>query len=80
MPLPPDDFAETGAPFGMYPEVPAALIVTEDLRLWSLKLGLELTPTFAPFATAGESTVGTAGTMGFRPFNDETLSDFPLWG
>lgn len=31
--LPPIGFPATGPPFGMYPDAPAALIVTEGLRL-----------------------------------------------
>ena len=31
--LPPIGFPAAGPPFGMYPDVPAALIVTEGLRL-----------------------------------------------
>jgi len=75
IPLLPDGFP-TGPPLGVYPEAPAALIVTEDFRLCSPSPGAELIPAVAPLI-AGESTVGTAGMMGFRPFTGETVSCLP---
>lgn len=38
---------------------------------------VEFIPVFAPLTIADESTVGTAGTIGFRPFTGDTLSGFP---
>ena len=48
---------------GMYPLVPAALMVTDDLRLCSPCEGVPLTMVGA--------MAGTAGWMGFLPFTGE---------
>jgi hypothetical protein len=61
----------TGPPLGMWPLVPAALMVTEDLRLWSPWAGVPLTMVGA--------MVGTAGWMGFLPFTGEMDELLPWW-
>lgn len=58
----------TGVPLGMYPLAPAALIVTDDLRLWSPCEGAPLTPLL--FTMVG-AMAGTAGLMGLLPFTGE---------
>ena len=72
----PIGFPVTGPPFVMNPEVPAALIVTEVLRLWSPGPEIGLIPA-VPFAMFGVPTAGTAGGMVPLPF---TESDLPCWG
>jgi hypothetical protein len=68
--FPPEGFPPTGPPFGMCPEAPAALIVTEGFRLWSPTPELELAPVL-PLIMVGVPTVGTAGRIGPLPFTEE---------
>ena len=74
--LPPIGFPATGPPLGIYPEAPAALIVTEGLRLWSPTPELELVGVF-PLSIADVPTVGTAGGIGTLPFTGELVSGLP---
>lgn len=74
--FPPDGFPTTGPPFGMYPEVPAALIVTEGFRLWSTSPELKLAPVL-PLIMVGVPTAGTAGRIGPLPFTEEVESVLP---
>lgn len=70
--LPPACFPATGPPFGMYPEAPAALIVTDDLRLWSLTPEVGLKAVF-PLIMVGVPTDGTAGGMIPLPLRESSL-------
>ena len=69
-------FPPVAAPFGMYAETPAALIVTEGLRLWSPRPDVELVGVL-PFTMVGEPTAGTAGGMAILPFTGELVSSLP---
>ena len=65
-----------GPPFGMCPEVPAALIVTDGFRLWSPPPKLEVAAVL-PFIIVGVPTAGTAGGIGPLPFTEAIESDLP---
>lgn len=68
----PAGFPATGPPLGMYPEAPAALIVTEDLRLCSPKP--RVGPMAAlPFTIVGVPKTGTAGGIGPLPFTESVF-------
>lgn len=71
--LPPFDFPATRPPL-MYPEAPAALIVTEGFRLWSPTPEVELVGVL-PLTNA--PTAGVAGGIAALPFTGELLSDLP---
>lgn len=60
----------------MYPDAPAALIVTEGLRLWSPTPELELVGVL-PLTIADAPTVGTAGGIATLPFTGELVSGLP---
>ena len=75
MPFPPVGFPTTGPPFGMYPLAPAALMVTEGLRLWSPEA--EILFAVLPLATLGIPTTGTAGGITILPFTGEMDFDLP---
>ena len=74
--LPPFGFPATGPPLGMYPDVPAALMVTEGFRLCSPGPEVELVGVL-PLTRVDVFTVGTAGGMAVLPFTDEATSDLP---
>ena len=74
--LRPDVFPATAAPFGRYPEAPAALIVTELFRLWSPIPDVELVGVL-PLTMVGEPTVGMAGGIAILPFTGELVSSLP---
>ena len=76
MSLPPVDLPATGPPFGMYPEAPAALIVTDGLRLWSPSPEVELVGVL-PLTIVGAPTAGTAGGITTLPFTGELVSGLP---
>jgi hypothetical protein len=61
---------------GMYPLVPAALMVTDDLRLWSAPC--EGAPLEELFTMVGPMA-GTAGLMALLPFTGETDARLPCW-
>ena len=69
--LPPLGFPATGPPFGIYPDVPAALIVTEGFRLCSPGPDVELVGVF-PLSVVLVVTDGTAGGITILPLMDGT--------
>ena len=75
MSLPPFDMPATGPPL-IYPEAPAALIVTEGLRLWSPTPDVELVGVL-PLASG--PTAGVAGGIAILPFTGELISGLPYW-
>lgn len=70
---PPFDFPATRPPL-IYPEAPAALIVTEGFRLWSPTPEVELAGVL-PLTSA--PTAGVAGGIVGLPFTGELLSSLP---
>lgn len=71
--LPPLGFPTTGPPLGMWPDVPAALMVTEGFRLCSPGPEVELVGVL-PLTVVGVPTVGTAGETAILPFTGEVTS------
>lgn len=65
----------TGPPLGICPLVPAALIVTEGLRLCSW-YEAEFIALF-PLTIVGPPREGTAGEIKLLPFDKEVESDLP---
>ena len=76
--LEPIGFPATGPPLGIYPDAPAALIVTEGLRLWSPTPELELVGVFPLTIADAPPTAGTAGGMATLPFTGELASGLPF--
>ena len=60
--LPGAGFPATGPPLGIWPTVPLALMVTDDLREWSPGRVAALT-TLLPLAMVGPPMTGTAGAI-----------------
>ncbi len=74
--FPPEGFPNTGPPFGVYPEAPVALIVTDGFRLCSPAPEFELPPVF-PLTMVGVPLAGTAGGIGPLPFAEAVDSVLP---
>lgn len=72
MPFPPVGFPAGGPPFGIYPDAPAALIVTDGFRLWSPGPEEGLTVAL-PLTMVGVPTTGTAGGISPLPFTESVF-------
>ena len=71
--LPPFGFPAIGPPFGMYPDAPAALMVTEGFRACSPGPEIELVGVL-PLTVGDVFTAGTAGGIAILPFTGEVVS------
>lgn len=74
--LPPFGFPATGPPFGMYPDAPVALMVTEGFRECSPNPEVELVGVL-PLIVVDVFTAGTAGGIATLPFTGEVVSGLP---
>lgn len=72
MPFPPVGFPAGGPPFGMYPDAPAALMVTDGFRLWSPRPAEGVTVAL-PLTMVGVPTTGTAGGISPLPFTESVF-------
>lgn len=70
--FPPVGFPAGGPPFGIYPDVPAALIVTDGFRPWSPRPEEGLTAAL-PLTMVGVPTTGTAGGISPLPLTESVF-------